>query len=116
MHGIAERSPFPDASLDMVSFQFVIHECPQKTIKDFITEAKRILKPGGVLTFVDNNPKSETIQNLPPALFTLMKSTEPWSDEYYSYDVEEAMRDAGFEAVITTEADHRHRAIFGIAQ
>lgn len=31
---------------------------------------------------------SATIQNLPPAIFTLMKSTEPWSDEYYSYDLE----------------------------
>lgn len=25
--------------------------------------------------------RSKTIQNLPPALFLLMKSTEPWSDE-----------------------------------
>ena len=38
-------------------------------------EARRILKPGGVLCLVDNNPRSKTIQNLPPALVTLMKST-----------------------------------------
>lgn len=59
--------------------------------------------------------RSKTIQNLPPHLFTLMKSTEPWSDEYYSFDVEDAMRAAGFKEVITHEADHRHRAVLGIA-
>lgn len=115
MHGIAEQSSFPDGSWDMVAYQFVIHECPQQTIRDFIAESKRILRSGGVLTFVDNNPQSETIQKLPPALFTLMKSTEPWSDEYYSFDVEAAMREAGFKAVICEATDHRHRAILGIA-
>ena len=55
------------------------------------------------------------IQNLPPALFTLMKSTEPWSDLYYQMDVEAAMRELGFDHVSTKEADHRHRAVLGIA-
>lgn len=59
--------------------------------------------------------RSRTIQNLPPVLFTLMKSTEPWSDEYYSFDLEEALRAAGFKDVLTTETDHRHRTVFGIA-
>jgi hypothetical protein len=44
-----------------------------------------------------------------------MKSTEPWSDEYYSYDLEAAMRGAGFGDVLTTEADHRHRVVCGVA-
>lgn len=59
--------------------------------------------------------RSKTIQNLPPVLFTLMKSTEPWSDEYYSFDLEAALREGGFSQVITTEADHRHRTVFGIS-
>jgi hypothetical protein len=42
-----------------------------------------------------------------------MKSTEPWSDEYYSYDLEAGMRGAGFQDVLTTEADHRHRVVCG---
>jgi SAM-dependent methyltransferase len=56
--------------------QFVIHECPQQTITDFVQASARIVRPGGVLYFVDNNPRSETIQNLPPAIFTLMKVME----------------------------------------
>ena len=59
--------------------------------------------------------RSKTIQNLPPALFTLMKSTEPHSDLYYQMDIEAALRDAGFQHVVTKEADHRHRAVLGLA-
>jgi ubiquinone/menaquinone biosynthesis C-methylase UbiE len=115
MHGVFEDNTLPSASFDVVVFNFVIHECPQKAIQDFMAGARRLLKPGGVLCFVDNNPRSETIQNLPPALFTLMKSTEPWSDEYYSFDVEGAMRETGYSQVETVATDHRHRSVFGMA-
>ena len=58
--------------------------------------------------------RSKTLQSLPPVLFTLMKSTEPWSDEYYAMDLEGAMHEAGFAHVETAEADHRHRAVLGL--
>ena len=41
-----------------------------------------------------------------------MKSTEPWSDEYYIFNIEEALERTGFEHVVTTETDPRHRGIF----
>jgi hypothetical protein len=63
---------------------------------------------------VDNNPKSEVIQNLPPALFILMKSTEPWSDEYYTFDVEETLKEVGFDYKITLPSDPRHRTIIAL--
>ena len=78
-----------------------------------LSEMYRITAPNGVIAITDNNPKSAVIQNLPPVLFTLMKSTEPHSDQYYSYDVEEAMRMAGFKDVTTIETDPRHRTIIG---
>ena len=59
----------------MVAFNFVAHECPDFALRAFMAEARRILKPGGTIVFVDNNPRSKTIQELPPAIFTLMKST-----------------------------------------
>lgn len=113
-HALVERSGLPAGSQQLVAFNFIIHECPQAAIRDFVSEAKRLLPAGGVVAFVDNNPKSKTIQNLPPAIFTLMKSTEPWSDEYYSFDLEAALREAGFRDVVTVETDHRHRAVMGI--
>jgi len=114
MHALAEQSGLPSASVDAILFQYVIHECPQQTIQGFVKESARVLNPGGTLTFVDNNPRSKTIQSLPPAIAILMKSTEPWSDEYFSFDVEASMREEGFREVVTVEIDHRHRAVMGI--
>jgi hypothetical protein len=59
----------------------------------------------------DNNPKSAVIQNLPPALFTLMKSTEPHSNEYYTIDIEGMLTEIGFEHVHTEQTDPRHRTV-----
>ncbi|MDY6938280.1 MAG: class I SAM-dependent methyltransferase [Cyanobacteriota bacterium] len=113
-HGKAEDTGFPDASFDIVTLQFVIHELPRHATRGIFQEVRRILRPGGVMAIVDNNPKSPVIQNLPPALFVLMKSTEPWSDDYYTFDVEAAMADVGFEVKATVASDPRHRTIVGI--
>jgi len=52
-------------------------------------------------------------QELSPVLFTLMKSTEPFLDEYYLLDLEDAMRKAGFMHVETVLTDPRHRTVTG---
>lgn len=56
VHGLVEKSGLGDSSVDALLFQYVIHECPQRATRDFIAEAARVVKPGGTLTFVDNNP------------------------------------------------------------
>ena len=76
-----------------------------------LKEAARILAPGGILALTGNNPQSAVI--LPPALFTLVKSTEPHSDEYYTRDVEHTLRAAGFTHVHTESSDPRHRTVLG---
>lgn len=114
IHANAEAAPFPAATFDLVTSCFVVHECRPAPIEAMIVDGARVLRPGGVLAVVDNDPASPTIQNLPPALFTLMKSTEPWSDEYYQFDVEAAFTRAGLTAVRTVAADHRHRVVLGI--
>jgi hypothetical protein len=50
-------------------------------------------------------------QELSPVLFTLMKSTEPFLDEYYMLDLEETMRQAGFVNVHSILTDPRHRTV-----
>lgn len=113
LHATAENTGLPDRSFDLVTLQFVLHELPRQATTQILQEALRLLQPGGHLAIVDNNPKSPVIQNLPPVLFTLMKSTEPWSDDYYTFNVEEAMQSVGFENVTTTASDPRHRTIVG---
>lgn len=111
LHARAEDTGLPDNSFDLVTLQFVTHELPDYASKAIFAEAKRLLRPGGVIALVDNNPRSPVIQNLPPVLFTLMKSTEPWSDNYYTFDIEATLQAVGFTEPITVASDPRHRTI-----
>lgn len=113
IHAKAEETGLSDASFDLVTLQFVIHELPRQATQEIFQEILRVLRPGGYLAIVDNNPKSPVIQNLPPVLFTLMKSTEPWSDDYYTLEVEGLMQTVGFEYIVTVASDPRHRTIIG---
>ncbi len=114
IHGLGESTGLADNSLDLVTLQFVIHELPRQATSEIFQEVLRILKPGGIIAIVDNNPASPVIQSLPPILFTLMKSTEPWSDDYYTFDVEAAIEEVGFEYQTTVASDPRHRTMIGI--
>lgn len=53
------------------------------------------------------------MQELSPVLFTLMKSTEPFLDDYYLIDLEGTMEEAGFVNVCTILTDPRHRTVTG---
>ncbi|XP_058105688.1 uncharacterized protein LOC131249130 isoform X2 [Magnolia sinica] len=97
---------FPSANV-------TLHECPARAIVGLLKEALRLLRPGGTIALTDNSPKSKILQELSPVLFTLMKSTEPFLDEYYMLDLEQAMREAGFVTVCTNLTDPRHRTVTG---
>ncbi|KAL5707564.1 hypothetical protein ACHQM5_018454 [Ranunculus cassubicifolius] len=114
VHANGEATGLPSKSYDLVSLAYVIHECPTRAIVGLVKEAFRLLRPGGMIVLTDNSPKSKILQELSPVLFTLMKSTEPFLDEYYLTDIEETMRKAGFVNVYTTLTDPRHRTVMGI--
>ena len=114
LHALAEDTRLPSNSFDLVTLQFVLHELPRQATIAILQEVLRILKPGGAIAIVDNDPASPVIQNLPPVLFTLMKSTEPWSDDYYTFDLETAMQQVGFDYKTTVASDPRHRTLIGI--
>ncbi|CAA7410988.1 unnamed protein product [Spirodela intermedia] len=111
IHANGEATGLPSSSFDLVSAAFVLHECPAWATANIIKEAFRLLRPGGTLAIKDNSPKSKVIQELSLVLFTLMKSMEPFLDEYYQLDLEGVMRDAGFVNVTSVMTDPRRRTV-----
>lgn len=57
VHANLEDTHLPAASFDLVTASFVIHELPPPAICALIAEARRLLRPGGVLLLADNNPR-----------------------------------------------------------
>ncbi|KAF7146052.1 hypothetical protein RHSIM_Rhsim04G0074100 [Rhododendron simsii] len=113
VHANGEDTRLPAQSFDIVSIAYVLHECPARAILNLVKEAFRLLRPGGTFAVTDNSPKSKILQELSPVLFTLMKSTEPFLDEYYLTDLEGKMKEAGFVNIQTILTDPRHRTVTG---
>ncbi|CAK7323652.1 unnamed protein product [Dovyalis caffra] len=109
MHANAEDTGFPPQSFDLVSISYMFHECPERAIVNVLKEAFRLLRPRGTIVVSDQSPKSKILQEMSPVLFTLLKSTEPFLDEYHLTDLEGRMKEAGFVNVQTSLTDPRHR-------
>ncbi|HEY9881163.1 MAG TPA: class I SAM-dependent methyltransferase [Leptolyngbyaceae cyanobacterium] len=115
-HAAAEATGLPAASYDLVSACLMFHELPQSAAKAIIHEARRLLRPGGHLAIMDMNPGSEVFTKMPPFVLTLLKSTEPYLDEYFALDFEQTCRDVGFQTPSVTCNSPRHRTIIAQAQ
>lgn len=52
-HADSRATGFADASVDLVTGTMVLHEMPPVAVKETIAEAARILRPGGVMRFLE---------------------------------------------------------------
>lgn len=110
-HAAGEETGLPAETFDLVSVCLVFHELPQTAAIAILHEARRLLKPGGHLSLMDMNPHSAIYAQMPPYLLTLLKSTEPYIDEYFSLDIAAACVVAGFQAPTITANSPRHRTV-----
>ena len=111
VHAAAESTGLPAAAFDLVSMCLVCHELPQKATREIFREARRLLRVGGHLTIMDMNPQSEVYAQMPPYILTLLKSTEPYLDQYFGLNIEQALVDSGFARPTITCNTVRHRTI-----
>jgi ubiquinone/menaquinone biosynthesis C-methylase UbiE len=111
LHAAAEDTGLPDQSFDLVSAHLLFHELPQSAAKAILREARRLLRPGGYLAIMDMNPKSSVYAQMPPYILTLLKSTEPYLDQYFALDLEQAIYDAGFTRPTVNCNTARHRTV-----
>lgn len=115
VHAAAESTGLPSASFDLVSIFLVCHELPQAATMQIFREAMRLLRPNGHLAMMDMNPQSEIYAKMPPYILTLLKSTEPYLDQYFSLDISAALVEAGFATPTITCNSPRHRTVIAKA-
>ena len=114
VHGAAEGTGLGEQSFDLVSAFLMFHELPQDAAMAIFSEAHRLLRPGGYFALMDMNPTSPIYRQMPPYILTLLKSTEPYLDQYFTLDISQALMDAGFEKPTITPISPRHRAVIAL--
>ncbi|AFY37232.1 Methyltransferase type 11 [[Leptolyngbya] sp. PCC 7376] len=111
LHAAGEATTLPDQSVDLVSCSLVFHELPQSAAIAIFQEARRILKSGGHFAMMDMNPQAEVYRTMKPYILALLKSTEPYLDQYFSLDVGTELVQCGFETPFSKENTARHRTV-----
>ena len=110
-HAAAEATGLLAAAYDLITLQFVCHELPQSAARAVLAEAARLLRPDGVIALVDQDPDSAVIRRLPAPIATLLKSTEPYLEDYFRLDLAAALQAAGFHEIRRSAVDPRHRLL-----
>lgn len=111
LHAAAEATGLQEGSFDLVSAHLLFHELPQSAAIAILKEARRLLRSGGHLAIMDMNPRSEIYAQMPPYVLTLLKSTEPYLDQYFALDLEQAIYETGFTKPTLVCNSPRHRTI-----
>jgi ubiquinone/menaquinone biosynthesis C-methylase UbiE len=98
----AEAIPLPDASQDIVTSIFLLHELPPDVRRRVTGEMARVLKPGGTLVFIDSlqmgdKPGWDGLLEAFPVRFH-----EPYYRHYSIDDLDAMFTGAGLEPVETS--------------
>lgn len=98
LHANAEAIPLRDASQDIVTSVFLFHELPPQVRRTVAREMARVLKPGGLLVFVDSlqfgdRPGWDGLLEAFPHRFH-----EPYYRHYAIDDLDQVFSEAGLAA------------------
>jgi ubiquinone/menaquinone biosynthesis C-methylase UbiE len=92
----AEALRFADASVDIVASHWLVHEMPPRAIRRSIAEARRVLRPGGMMAIYDmilvpGGVTGEWLQSGYAA-----RNNEPFAHTLYNFDFRRELLAAGF--------------------
>jgi ubiquinone/menaquinone biosynthesis C-methylase UbiE len=97
----AEALPYRDGYFDAVTSVFLFHELPAAVRQQVITEAFRVLQPGGVFVVCDSIQALDTPEAQPMMDNFVKMFHEPYYHHYTTDDLNERMTQAGFHQVET---------------
>ncbi|MCB2108150.1 MAG: class I SAM-dependent methyltransferase [Rhodobacteraceae bacterium] len=94
----SEALDFPNGHFDLVACHILFHEIPLQVIKKTLTEAYRVLRPGGSFVlwdFATATPENPGYSGL-IGMMDAADNGEPYAHSFVSCNVEKLMADAGF--------------------
>ena len=86
----ASSLPSADAHYDQVLLFFLLHEMPENVRRATLSEAMRVLKPGGKLVIVDYHRPAH-LHPLRPLMHQVFKHLEPYAFDLWRHEVEHFM-------------------------
>jgi ubiquinone/menaquinone biosynthesis C-methylase UbiE len=108
----AEQLTYPDGQFDMVLAMLLFHEVPTAVGRRIVEEAFRVLRPGGTFTILDfSGDRERDVYSMFFAEMDAADNGEPYLPGYVRSNVEDVMREAGFEML--RPYDHRQALTAG---
>lgn len=96
---LAEQLPFAPASIDIASCIFLFHELPHSVRRRAAAEMARVLRPGGMLLFMDSIQHGDRADYDPLLDRFPQAMHEPYFADYIRDDLRDLFARAGFEIV-----------------
>src|SRR5262249_5362851 len=102
----AEATGFPDRSFGLVTGTMLIHELPMPVLRAVLQEAARLLRPGGLVAFLDFQRTGDPFRD-----FAMdehgARNNEPYMPHLFRIDLRQLLRDRGFERIEILPFDER---------
>lgn len=88
LHGDASALACPDACYDQVLLFFLLHEQPEDVRRATLSEALRVVKPGGKVVIVDYH-RPRGLHPLRPLMRQVFRHLEPYAMDLWDHCVQE---------------------------
>lgn len=86
LHGDSSALSCPDASYDQVLLFFLLHEQPEEVRRATLSEALRVVRPGGKVVIVDYH-RAHRLHPLRPLMKQVFKHLEPYAMDLWNNEV-----------------------------